>query len=102
MDCINRKEQAHLEEKLNNLILNTLVENHVYTEEEKKHINKIIDNNDDFDFFDDLEMDSIDIVNLIVKTEEEFGISLSDDDALMGALSNYKDFLDFLSKKAGN
>lgn len=49
-------------------------------------------------FMDDLGADSLDLVNLVLKMEEEFDISISDEEA--GGLLTVQDALDFAREKS--
>ena len=50
-------------------------------------------------FMDDLGADSLDIVELIMAMEENFGIEISDDE--LGTLRTIQDVIDFINKKRG-
>jgi len=48
-------------------------------------------------FVDDLNLDSLDIVELMMKMEDEFGIEIPEQDA--EGLKNVKDVIDYLNTK---
>lgn len=50
-------------------------------------------------FMDDLGADSLDIVELIMAMEENFGIEISDDE--LGKIRTVQDAIDFIKKKRG-
>ncbi len=50
-------------------------------------------------FMDDLGADSLDIVELIMAMEENFGIEIADDE--LGQLRTIQDVIDFIRKKRG-
>lgn len=50
-------------------------------------------------FIDDLNADSLEMVDLIISLEEEFGIQVSDEDA--EKIKTVKDALDYLHDKIG-
>jgi acyl carrier protein len=50
-------------------------------------------------FIDDLNADSLEMVDLIISLEEEFGIQVSDEDA--EKIKTVKDALDYLHDKLG-
>jgi acyl carrier protein len=50
-------------------------------------------------FIDDLNADSLEMVDLIISLEEEFGIQVSDEDA--EKIKTVKDALDYLQDKIG-
>ena len=51
-------------------------------------------------FTDDLGADSLDIVELVMAFEEEFGIEIPDEDA--EKISNVKDAIDYIQNNAGD
>ena len=51
-------------------------------------------------FVDDLGADSLDVVELVMALEEEFGIEISDEDA--EKLATVKDATDYIEKNSGN
>ena len=51
-------------------------------------------------FVDDLGADSLDVVELVMALEEEFGIEISDEDA--EKLATVKDATDYIDKNSGN
>lgn len=51
----------------------------------------------DASFVDDLGADSLDVVELVMAFEEEFGVEIPDEDA--EKISTVKDAVDFLSQK---
>jgi acyl carrier protein len=53
----------------------------------------------DASFIDDLNADSLEMVDLIISLEEEFGIQVSDEDA--EKIKTVKDALDYLHDKIG-
>ncbi len=50
-------------------------------------------------FIEDLGADSLDVVELIMKMEEEFGISIPDEDA--EKIKTVQDAIDYIKSKAG-
>ncbi|MCC6175984.1 MAG: acyl carrier protein [Chloroflexi bacterium] len=50
-------------------------------------------------FIEDLNADSLDLVELIMSLEEEFGVKISDEDA--AKIQTVQDALDFLHEHAG-
>ena len=48
-------------------------------------------------FVDDLNLDSLDIVELMMKMEDEFGVEIPEDDA--EGLKNVEDVVNYLEKK---
>jgi len=50
-------------------------------------------------FVDDLGADSLDVVELIMAFEEEFGVEIPDEDA--EKISTVQDVLDYIAKKQG-
>ena len=51
----------------------------------------------DTSFVDDLNLDSLDIVELMMKMEDEFGVEIPEEDA--EGLKKVKDIVDYLEKK---
>lgn len=51
-------------------------------------------------FIDDLGADSLDIVELVMAIEEEFGLEISDDDA--ERIQNIGDVISYVEERAGN
>jgi acyl carrier protein len=50
-------------------------------------------------FIDDLNADSLDLVELIMSLEEEFGVKISDEDA--AKIQTVQDAMDYLQEHAG-
>lgn len=50
-------------------------------------------------FVDDLGADSLDVVEMVMAFEEEFGIEIPDDDA--EGIKTVQDAMDYISKKSG-
>ena len=53
----------------------------------------------DASFIDDLNADSLDLVELIMELEEEFGVKISDEEA--DRIKTVKDAMDYLHEHAG-
>lgn len=51
-------------------------------------------------FVDDLGADSLDLVELIMAMEENFGIEISDDE--LGKIRTIQDVVDYIEKKSSN
>lgn len=60
---------------------------------------KIEDIRDDASFIEDLGADSLDIVDMIMKLEEEFGISIPDED--LDKIRTVKDAIEYIKAKMG-
>ena len=54
---------------------------------------------DEASFIEDLGADSLDIVDMIMKLEEEFGISIPDED--LDKIRTVKDAIDYIKSKVG-
>ena len=55
---------------------------------------------DDASFIDDLGADSLDIVELVMAFEEEFGLEIPDEDA--EKIGNVKDAVEYIEQNAGD
>jgi len=60
---------------------------------------KIEEIKDDASFIEDLGADSLDIVDMIMKLEEEFGISIPDED--LDKIKTVKDAINYIKSKVG-
>lgn len=58
---------------------------------------KIEDIRDDASFVDDLGADSLDIVDMVMRLEEEFGISIPDED--LDKIRTVKDAIEYIKRK---
>ncbi len=58
----------------------------------------ISDIRDDASFIEDLGLDSLDLVDMIMKLEEEFGISIPDED--LDKIRTVKDAINYIKEKA--
>ena len=54
---------------------------------------------DEASFIEDLGADSLDIVDMIMKLEEEFGVSIPDED--LDKIRTVKDAIDYIKSKVG-
>ena len=54
---------------------------------------------DEASFIEDLGADSLDIVDMIMKLEEEFGVSIPDED--LDKIRTVKDAIDYIKSKIG-
>jgi len=61
---------------------------------------KVDEINDDSQFIEDLGLDSLDLVELVMAFEEEFGQEIPDEDA--EELKTVRKTIDYISKKQGN
>ena len=81
------KEQV--EEKVINIIVNDLLDD----KEKKKNIDR------NSKFFEDIEIDSVVIVNLVILIEEKFNISINDITEFVDCLKQVSNLVDFIYQK---
>ncbi len=75
-------------------------------EEIARKLNNVIYRNCDYEgdlkgksFTDDLELDSVSLMQLVVEVEEEFKVSLDESDNLLELMDNYDNLLEYLQEK---
>lgn len=82
-------ERIEVENQLNNIIINSSPEDLKLSDFHGKSI------------IDDLEFDSVSLMQLVTDIEEIFGVSMDESDSLLELLDSYDELVDYLAEKKG-
>lgn len=82
-------ERIEVENQLNNIIINNSPEDLKLSDFHGKSI------------IDDLEFDSVSLMQLVTDIEEIFGVSMDESDSLLELLDSYDELVDYLAEKKG-